>query len=88
MARPIWPDARASPEVERGGVPGAHGGLGSIAFQRPERPDGDGQKLEAALRGRDGGDPPNVTWICRRLIYHPRDWQIEEATGIGGFMNL
>ena len=26
-------------------------------------------KLEAAMRGRDGGDPPDGLWICRRLIY-------------------
>src|SRR5262245_64189836 len=31
-------------------------------------------KLEAAMRGRDGGDPPDVPWICRRLIYDPSDW--------------
>jgi hypothetical protein len=33
-------------------------------------------KLEAALRGRD---PPDEPWICRRLIYDPREWEEEEA---------
>ena len=33
-------------------------------------------KLEAAMRGRDGGDPPDGPWICRRLIYDPSEWQI------------
>jgi hypothetical protein len=28
-------------------------------------------KLEAALRGRGGGAPPDGPWICRRLIYDP-----------------
>jgi hypothetical protein len=32
-------------------------------------------KLEAAMRGRD---PPDGTWICRRLIYDPCEWEIEE----------
>ena len=31
-------------------------------------------KLEAALRGRDGGDPPDEPWLVRRLIYDPREW--------------
>ena len=36
-------------------------------------------KLEAAMRGRNGRDPPGVPWI--RLIYDPLEWQIadEEA---------
>ncbi len=38
-------------------------------------------KLEAAMRGRDGGDPPDGRWICR-LIYDPRDWQIDEGEAI------
>jgi hypothetical protein len=38
-------------------------------------------KLEAALRGRDGGDPPDEAWICR-LIYDPHEWQIEEEEAI------
>jgi hypothetical protein len=36
-------------------------------------------KLEAALRGRDGGEPPDGPWICRRLIYDPHEWQIEPS---------
>ena len=39
-------------------------------------------KLEAAMRGRDGRDPPHGRWICRRLIYDPREWQIEEDEAI------
>jgi hypothetical protein len=39
-------------------------------------------KLEAAMRGRDGRDPPDGPWICRRLIYDPREWQIEEEKAI------
>lgn len=39
-------------------------------------------KLEAALRGRDGRDPPDGRWICRRLIYDPSEWQIEEDEAI------
>ena len=39
-------------------------------------------KLEAAMRGRDGGDPPDGPWICRRLIYDPSEWQIEEEEAI------
>jgi hypothetical protein len=39
-------------------------------------------KLEAALRGRDGGEPPDGRWICRRLIYDPSEWQIEEDEAI------
>jgi hypothetical protein len=39
-------------------------------------------KLEAAMRGRDGGDPSDRLRICRRLIYDPREWQIEEAEAI------
>jgi hypothetical protein len=38
-------------------------------------------KLEAAMRGRDGGDPPNGRWICR-LIYDPCEWKIEEDEAI------
>jgi hypothetical protein len=38
-------------------------------------------KLEAALRGRDGRDPPDERWICR-LIYDPSEWQIEEGEAI------
>jgi hypothetical protein len=37
-------------------------------------------KLEAALRGRDGGPPDGL--ICRRLIYDPSEWQIEEDEAI------
>jgi hypothetical protein len=36
-------------------------------------------KLEAAMRGRDTPDGPR---ICRRLIYDPREWQIEEEEAI------
>jgi hypothetical protein len=39
-------------------------------------------KLEAAMRGRDGGDPPDVPWICCRLIYDPREWvSVEDEAG-------
>ena len=38
-------------------------------------------KLEAAMRGRDGGEPADGL-ICRRLIYDPREWQIEEDEAI------
>jgi len=38
-------------------------------------------KLEAALRGRDGGEPADGL-ICRRLIYDPSEWQIEEDEAI------
>jgi hypothetical protein len=34
-------------------------------------------KLEAAIRGRDGGEPADEL-VCRRLIYDPSEWQIEE----------
>ena len=37
-------------------------------------------KLEAAMRG-DGRDLPGGL-ICRRLIYDPSDWQIEEDEAI------
>ena len=33
-------------------------------------------KLEAAMRGRDGGEPADGL-ICR-LIYDPSEWQIQE----------
>jgi hypothetical protein len=36
-------------------------------------------KIEAAMRGHD---PPDRPRICRRLIYDPREWQIEEAEAI------
>ena len=39
-------------------------------------------KLDAAMRGRDGRDPPDGPWICRRLIYDPCEWQIEEDEAI------
>jgi hypothetical protein len=39
-------------------------------------------KLEAAMRGRDGRDPPDGPRICRRLIYDPSEWQIEEEEAI------
>jgi hypothetical protein len=39
-------------------------------------------KLEAAMRGRDGGEPPDRLWICRRLIYDPCEWEIEEEEAI------
>ena len=38
-------------------------------------------KLEAAMRGRDGGEPDDGL-ICRRLIYDPSEWQIEEDEAI------
>jgi hypothetical protein len=38
-------------------------------------------KLEAAMRGRDGGEPTDGL-ICRRLIYDPSEWQIEEDEAI------
>ena len=38
-------------------------------------------KLEAALRGRDGGDPPHGL-ICRRLIYDPSEWEYAEDEAI------
>jgi hypothetical protein len=38
-------------------------------------------KLEAAMRGRDGGEPADGL-ICRRLIYDPSEWQIEEGEAI------
>jgi hypothetical protein len=34
-------------------------------------------KLESVLRGRDGGEPAHGL-ICRRLVYDPSEWQIEE----------
>ena len=34
------------------------------------------------MRGRDGGEPPDGPWICRRLIYDPHEWQIEENEAI------
>jgi hypothetical protein len=34
------------------------------------------------MRGRDGGDPPDRPRICRRLIYDPCEWQIEEDEAI------
>ena len=39
-------------------------------------------KLEAALRGRDGGEPPGGPSICRRVIYDPSEWEIEEDEAI------
>jgi len=36
-------------------------------------------KLEAAMRGRD---PPNGSWICRRLIYDPLEWACEKDEAI------
>jgi hypothetical protein len=45
-------------------------------------------KLEAAMRGRDGRDPPDAPWICRRLIYDPSEWQIEEDEAISGAESL
>jgi hypothetical protein len=38
-------------------------------------------RLEAALRGRDGGDTPDGRWICP-LIYDPIELQIEENEAI------
>ena len=38
-------------------------------------------KLEAAMRGRDGGDPPDGP--CRRLIYDPCDWGCAISAGLG-----
>jgi hypothetical protein len=38
-------------------------------------------KIEAAMRGRDGGEPADGL-ICRRLIYDPSEWQIEEDEAI------
>jgi hypothetical protein len=39
-------------------------------------------KLEAALRGRDGRNPPDGPSICRRVIYDPSEWEIEEDEAI------
>jgi hypothetical protein len=39
-------------------------------------------KLEAAMRGRDGREPPDGPWICRRLIYDPREWVSKEDEAI------
>ena len=39
-------------------------------------------KLEAAMRGRDGGEPHDGAWIWRRIIYYPREWEIEEDEAI------
>ena len=38
-------------------------------------------KLEAAMRGRDGGDPPDGPDMPR-LIYDPSEWEIEEDEAI------
>ena len=38
-------------------------------------------KLEAAMRGRD---PPDGPWICRRMIYDPREWVSVEDEAISG----
>ena len=38
-------------------------------------------KLEAAMRGRDGSDPADGRCVCR-LIYDPREWQIEKEEAI------
>ena len=38
-------------------------------------------KLEAAMRGRNGRDPPDRRWICR-LIYDASERQIEEDEAI------
>ncbi len=38
-------------------------------------------KLEAAVRDRDGGERADRL-ICRRLIYDPCEWQIEEDEAI------
>jgi hypothetical protein len=38
-------------------------------------------KLEAAMRGRDGGEPADGL-ICRRLVYDPSEWQIEKDKAI------
>ena len=35
------------------------------------------------MLGRDGNDPPDVLWICRRLIYDPRDWGCAISAGLG-----
>ena len=34
------------------------------------------------MRGRDGGEPRDGRWICRRLIYDPSEWEIEEQEAI------
>ena len=39
-------------------------------------------KLEAAMRDRDGRDPPDEPWICRRLIYDRREWECAEDQAI------
>ena len=39
-------------------------------------------KLEAAMRGRDGREPPDGPWICRRLIYDPCEWVSKEDEAI------
>ena len=38
-------------------------------------------RLEAAMRGLDGGEPAHGL-ICGRLIYDPSEWQIEEDEAI------
>ena len=38
-------------------------------------------KLEAAMRGRDGRDPPDGRWICR-FIYDPSEWECAEDQAI------
>ena len=38
-------------------------------------------KLEAAMRGRDGGEPADGL-ICRRLIYDPSEWEIKKDEAI------
>ena len=35
------------------------------------------------MLGRDGNDPPDVPWICRRLIYDPGDWGCAISAGLG-----
>ena len=45
-------------------------------------------KLEAAMRGRDGRDPPDGAWIWRRLIYDPREWLRAEDETISGAERL
>jgi hypothetical protein len=44
-------------------------------------------KLEAAMRGRDGGGPPDGRWICR-LIYDSREWEGEKDEAISGAERL
>jgi hypothetical protein len=41
-------------------------------------------KLEAALRGRDGGGPPDGPWLVCRLIYDPLEWDARKTKPFPG----